>query len=117
MLRPNSWEDTLRTAEEPGEAMTFKSYHPASKAYVKEKNSWETLCLAESRDGIHWTRPELDIVEFRGSKQNNLILDAAMVREIGGSPAHTAVFKDTNPDCPDGQRYKCATTTEAGRSR
>ena len=71
-------------------------HHVASKAYVKDKNSWETLCLAESRDGIHWTRPELDIVEFQGSKENNLILDAAMVSEIGGSPAHTAVFKDTN---------------------
>jgi hypothetical protein len=81
-------------------------HHVASKAYAKDKNSWETLCLAESRDGIHWTRPELGIVEFRGSKKNNLILDAAMVSEIGGSPAHTAAFKDTNPDCPVEERYK-----------
>lgn len=81
-------------------------HHVASKAYEKEKNSWETLCLAESRDGIHWTRPELDIVEFQGSTKNNLILDAKMVSEIGGSPAHTAVFKDTNPDCSDSERYK-----------
>lgn len=81
-------------------------HHVASKAYVKEKNSWETLCMAESRDGIHWTRPELHVVEFRGSKKNNLILDAAMVSQIGGSPAHTAVFRDTNPDCPDQERYK-----------
>ncbi|TWU26756.1 hypothetical protein Pla52o_06100 [Novipirellula galeiformis] len=81
-------------------------HHTASKAYEKEKNSWETLCLAESHDGIHWTRPELDIVEFQGSTKNNLILDADMVSEIGGSPAHTATFKDTNPDCPDEERYK-----------
>ena len=81
-------------------------HHVASKAYEKEKNSWETLCLAESRDGIHWTRPELDIVEFKGSTKNNLILDADMVSQIGGSPAHTAVFKDMNPDCSDDERYK-----------
>jgi hypothetical protein len=62
--------------------------------------------VAESRDGIHWTRPELGIVEFDGSTKNNLILDRAMVEEIRGSPAHTAVFKDTNPDCPDTERYK-----------
>ncbi len=80
-------------------------HHPNSKAYEINKNSWETLCLAESTDGIHWTRPELGIVEFRGSTKNNLILDEAMVRQIGGSPAHTAVFKDTNPDCPDSERY------------
>jgi len=81
-------------------------HHPASKAYETDKASWETLCLAESKDGIRWTRPELGIVEFRGSNKNNLIIDAAMVKEIGGSPAHTAVFKDTNPDCPDQERTK-----------
>jgi hypothetical protein len=81
-------------------------HHPNSKAYQTSKNSWETLCVAESKDGIHWTRPELGIVEFDGSTKNNLILDKAMVEEIRGSPAHTAVFKDTNPDCPDSERYK-----------
>lgn len=81
-------------------------HHPNSKAYQTNKNSWETLCLAESKDGIHWTRPELDIIEFQGSSKNNLVLDKAMVQEIGGSPAHTAAFKDTNPDCPDQERYK-----------
>ncbi|TWT60768.1 hypothetical protein [Rubinisphaera italica] len=81
-------------------------HHPASKAYRSKKNSWETLCVIESKDGIHWTRPELGIVEFEGSKQNNLILDQAMVSNIGGSPAHTSVFKDSNPACPDEERYK-----------
>jgi hypothetical protein len=81
-------------------------HHPNSKAYQTKENSWETLCVAESRDGIHWTRPELGIVEFDGSTKNNLILDKAMVEEIRGSPAHTAVFKDTNPACPDSERYK-----------
>ncbi|MFO0916908.1 MAG: hypothetical protein U0872_01155 [Planctomycetaceae bacterium] len=27
---------------------------------------------AESRDGIHWEKPDLGVVEFRGSKKNNL---------------------------------------------
>ncbi len=80
--------------------------HPASKAYETSPSSWETLCLAESTDGIHWTRPELNVVEFQGSRKNNLILDEAMVRAIGGSPAHTAVFQDANPDCPRQERYK-----------
>ena len=81
-------------------------HHVASKAYETDKISWNTLCLAESTDGIHWTRPELGIVEFRGSKQNNLILDSQMVSEVGGSPAHTAVFKDENPNCPPEELYK-----------
>jgi hypothetical protein len=81
-------------------------HHVASAAFETDKRSWETLCLAESTDGIHWTRPELGIVEFQGSKKNNLLLDGKMVSEFGGSPAHTATFKDTNPDCPASELYK-----------
>ena len=36
------------------------------------KVAHEVVCYAESRDGIHWTKPELGVVEFNGSKQNNI---------------------------------------------
>lgn len=81
-------------------------YHPASREHEGQAATWESLCLIESDDGIHWTRPELGIVEYGGSKANNLLLSEEMVAEIGGSPAHTATFLDTNPDCPAGERYK-----------
>lgn len=81
-------------------------HHTASAAYARDPRSWETLCLAESEDGLHWTRPDLQLVEFQGSKRNNLLLNAGMVQEFGGSPAHTAVFKDANPACPEAERYK-----------
>jgi hypothetical protein len=81
-------------------------HHSASAAHQRAPRSWETLCLAESADGIHWSRPELGVVEFEGSKKNNLLLDSSMVADIGGSPAHTSVFKDGNPDCPEPERYK-----------
>jgi hypothetical protein len=42
------------------------------------KANWQ-LCHAVSTDGIHWQRPDLGLVEFRGSKKNNL------VRGIGDS--------------------------------
>jgi hypothetical protein len=59
----------------------------------------EVTCYAESRDGIHWTKPELGIVEYEGSKKNNIILD--------GLGTHCFVaFKDENPDCPPEARYK-----------
>lgn len=59
----------------------------------------EVTCYAESRDGIHWTKPKLGIVEFAGSKENNIILG-----DIG---THCfAAFKDENPDCPPDVRYK-----------
>ena len=30
-------------------------------------------CYAESTDGIHWERPDLGLVEFRGDRRNNII--------------------------------------------
>lgn len=32
-----------------------------------------SLCYAESEDGIHWKKPNLEITEFQGSKKNNII--------------------------------------------
>lgn len=32
---------------------------------------------AESRDGVHWEKPNLGVVEFRGSKKNNLFYTCA----------------------------------------
>ncbi len=64
------------------------------------------LCCAESDDGIHWRRPEVELSEFEGSRANNIILTPELVEEIGGDPAHTATFKDDNPDCPPDERYK-----------
>lgn len=59
----------------------------------------EVTCYAESTDGIHWTKPELGLHEFDGSKANNIILT--------GLGTHCFVaFKDGNPDCPPEARYK-----------
>ena len=43
---------------------------------------WDELdrggyCYAESRDGIHWEKPDLHQFEFRGSKRNNLFYSCA----------------------------------------
>ena len=56
-------------------------------------------CLSESKDGIHWTRPDLGIVAFEGSKKNNIILQ-------GLGTHNFTPFKDENPDCPSAERYK-----------
>lgn len=35
---------------------------------------WRPMCYAESADGVHWTKPELGLVDFNGSKKNNICL-------------------------------------------
>lgn len=63
-------------------------------------------CYAESTDGIHWTKPELGLVEFNGSKRNNIILGPESIKEVTVDLLHIAVFKDSNPSCPPDARYK-----------
>jgi len=63
--------------------------HPASHPWF--------ICYAESKDGINWVKPKLDIFEFEGSKDNNIILEG-----IGGGFA----MYDTNPNCPEDEKYK-----------
>jgi len=58
------------------------------------------LCLAESRDGITWTKPSLGLYEFQGSKDNNIISAA---EDGPGVP-----FLDTNPTVQPSERYKAA---------
>lgn len=33
------------------------------------------VCYAESPDGLAWTKPALGLVEFQGSRENNIVLD------------------------------------------
>jgi len=63
------------------------------------------VCYAESKDGIEWRRPDLGLVEFDGSKKNNMILD-------GFGTHNFTPFKDTNPMCPAGSRYKAVARGE-----
>ena len=63
-------------------------------------------CYAESTDGVHWTKPNLGLVEFNGSTQNNIVLAAESIKEIPVDPGHIAVFKDSNPIAPADAKYK-----------
>jgi len=70
----------------------------------------EVVCYAESRDGIHWVKPNLGLFDWPGAEENNIIWR-------GGPETHNfAPFKDTNPDCPPEQRYKAVggTVTSKG---
>lgn len=61
----------------------------------------EVTCYAESRDGLHWTKPELGLFEFQGSKANNIVWMAKNDTTHNFTP-----FKDENPACPPEARYK-----------
>jgi hypothetical protein len=58
------------------------------------------VAYAESEDGIRWSRPDLGLVEFQGSKSNNIL------------PEKVFPFFDTNPACATDARYKAITCEE-----
>jgi hypothetical protein len=64
-------------------------------------NENEVTCVAESRDGIHWTRPELNFYEIRGQRTNNVVLAKSSPFSHNFTP-----FLDTRPGVPASQRYK-----------
>ena len=68
---------------------------------------WRPMCYAESADGVHWTKPELGLVDFNGSKKNNICL-------VEGEPFSLTRVDDFlsilhEPNDPDpAKRYKAA---------
>ena len=51
-------------------------------------------CYAESQDGIHWTKPNLGIHDYKGSKKNNIVMVSAMFKNLKADPGHPSIFKD-----------------------
>lgn len=65
------------------------------------------VCYAESKNGEDWVRPNLGIVEFEGSKNNNIIFDMDMFKELDFiNFDNFSVFYDENPLCPPDEKYK-----------
>lgn len=59
----------------------------------------DSVCYAESADGIAWERVDVGVIEHEGSVANNIVW-----RGQGGHGF--CPFLDTNPACPPEQRYK-----------
>lgn len=58
----------------------------------------QRVCLAKSRDGYHWEKPELGLVEYNGSRRNNI------VDMLGGEHHIVACVVYYEPDDPDSER-------------
>lgn len=58
------------------------------------------LAYAESDDGIHWRKPELGLIPFRGSTRNNIVAPRDERQSMQGA----TVFRDDR--APAAERYK-----------
>lgn len=97
------WEGntcTYHTVFQDGD--TYRMYYRG--AHVDDATQKTThdqvFCYAESTDGIHWTRPELGMHEFQGSRKNNI----CWVGPIGEH--NFAPFRDRNPNAAPEMKYR-----------
>ena len=112
MLQPVARE-TVMWLDQPTEASStsypcllkapdgYRLYYIASNRHGNQGKSAICACVLLSRDGKQWSRPNLGIHEYQGTKENNIVLGLEDFRD------NAFFFYDTNPDCPPEQRYKC----------
>lgn len=83
------------------------------------------LAMATSKDGIHWDKPNLGVVEWQGSKDNNIVIDSqregTVMIDPNGAPDKRYVFLSTEPSIgarlftsPDGIHFTMQPTQLSG---
>jgi len=89
---------------------TYRMYYRGLPEAGKDGSNTEVTCVAESNDGIHWTRPKLRLFEVHDTPTNNVVLADHAPFSHNFSP-----FLDTRPGVPADQRYKAiAGTSKTG---
>ena len=51
----------------------YRMYYRGCNWNDVNKKVHEVICHAQNRDGIHWTKPELGLIPFKGSTENDLV--------------------------------------------
>lgn len=103
--RPESKEIVIRP-DKPWEQLMINLYLTVREEegrlrmwYIcRDAESRPNVAYAESQDGLHWTKPNLGVVEYEGSRENNL---------VGMTSLEGVVFQD--PNAPPPERYAYVT--------
>jgi len=63
------WGSVLWDAQDELYKMWYEAFHPEA-AFESDQT---LLCYAYSRDGLTWYKPQLNLIEYHGSKANNIV--------------------------------------------
>lgn len=120
MTFDHPWESSISAAYMTviKDGGTFRFYYRGGTRGANGiiKPGTEVTCYAESKDGKTWVKPKLGLVEFGGSKDNNIILGPTPLR----TSCNFAAMLDDRPGVPPAERYKAvgaATAREEGLVR
>lgn len=110
LVADRPWEGNMSMAfvtafqDEDLYRLYYKAWHAelAGGKFSDPRGLW--VAYAESRDGIHWERPDLGLYEFEGSAHNNLVWsgEGEKLKGVHGF----APFRDDNPAAAPEARYK-----------
>jgi hypothetical protein len=111
---PQKPDKPFLTADRPWESMScgwgtlmienglYRLWYEAwDKEYTHDCDG--RLCYAESTDGVNWVKPSLGIIEYKGSRDNNIVIDRSTVNGFGFH-GHSIFVDPTSPACA---RYRC----------
>jgi hypothetical protein len=88
----------------------YRAYYRGNPTAGRDGSDTEVTCVATSKDGLTWTKPELGLFEVRGTKANNVVLAGMAPFSHNFCP-----FIDTKPGVPKAERYKAlAGTSKTG---
>ena len=108
-IRPKKTGEKILQPDKPWESATLNWFNVMQDTGVVDKEAryrmwyecydvpgWPTdddtsFCYAESRDGIHWTKPQLGLFEYQGNKNNNILF-----RQIGPAGGRSRVARQRN---------------------
>lgn len=81
----------------------YRMYYVGLPMHHNDEEAGSYVCVAESVDGITWTKPRLGLVEYRGSKDNNILF---LPNPEEPYAINFAPFIDGRPGVPADERYK-----------
>ncbi len=113
------FDETWHGVDGKNEKGTYRLYYLGWQVRPHEdgQKPWHPIyaCYAESADGLTWTKPNLGLIEFNGSKDNNIILAEGI--NHSGAVDNLMVFRDDNPAAAPEARYKGVASASGGLRR
>ena len=76
----------------------------------KDEKSGDVTAVATSSDGITWQRPNLGLIEWEDSRENNIVWDGPCAQNF-------TPFEDTNPAASPSQRFKAVGSKKVNNER
>jgi len=83
------------------DSSVYRAYYRGIPIAGADNSTAETSCVAESEDGIVWSKPDLGIYKVKGTRHNNVILADAEPITHNFSP-----MLDSRPGVHSSERYK-----------